>query len=623
MVGILLGEKWEGGDGVEEGLVVDDGDGGAKDWDEVDGMDGRGGESRIRLEVEGGKGSGEKWKLVALKDTGSSHSFVDAKVVEEMGWRMEDVGYVVRGIGGSLVVEKEVVVPWEWNGWEGGKVSCGVIKGMRRNLGVDVILGRPWLKEVGLWTEKGGEGQGVEVLVVDVQRGSVMEDGKGGEARDDPKWNAMRDATVGRQRSFKVATKLGEFSVVVKDGAKFSNWFGRGIPFEFQAAFEETLKKWLADGVVEERPSKDGLLVAPMVAVQEPTKIRFCYNAASVNKAIVLDPCSPPSLDDIRRRSLGWKWFSQLDLPSAYHLIPIREGDRNYFGFAHRGRFFRFARMQFGIRSAAEFMQRALQEVLKEFAADEVIHYSDDILVGGATQQECWNRTERVLAALAQHTIPISIEKSSFGVRSVVFVGWRLEDGTVRKDPKLVEDVLAIQKPLTKVKLRSLIGKLSWFRAFVPNFAAVAAPLTALTAKDVSTRILWTLVEEEAFSWLKEAIADATYLVTPAPSDKLRITTDASDTGLAALLECSSNGVVWLPVAFASKKLEARFSKWSPTWKEAHAFCWGIGYFRKWIMGRPILARTDHLPAIDILNDPSNEKFYRWFVDLGEYDLTV
>jgi len=89
--------------------------------------------------------------------------------------------------------------------------------------------------------------------------------------------------------------------------------------------------------------------------------------------------------------------------------------------------------VEWSIRSAREGEAPFRLEDLKEFAADEVIHYSDDILVGGATQQECWDRTERVLAALARHTIPISIEKSSFGVRSVVFVGWRLEDGPVRK----------------------------------------------------------------------------------------------------------------------------------------------------------------------------------------------
>jgi hypothetical protein len=55
--------------------------------------------------------------------------------------------------------------------------------------------------------------------------------------------------------------------------------------------------------------------------------------------------------------------------------------------------------------------------------------------------------------------------------------------------------------------VRRLIGMMSWYRRFVPNFSTMVAPLTNLTRK--STRFTWTVECEQAFTDVKNALVNA------------------------------------------------------------------------------------------------------------------
>jgi hypothetical protein len=72
------------------------------------------------------------------------------------------------------------------------------------------------------------------------------------------------------------------------------------------------------------------------------------------------------------------------------------------------------------------------------------------------------------------------------------------------------------------------LGLASYYRRFVSNFATIAAPLHALTKKNVVFQ--WTPECEEAFGNLKEALTTAPVLVYPqfGPGCSSILKTDAS-----------------------------------------------------------------------------------------------
>ena len=70
----------------------------------------------------------------------------------------------------------------------------------------------------------------------------------------------------------------------------------------------------------------------------------------------------------------------------------------------------------------------------------------------------------------------------------------------VKLDPKKISAIKGYPEPQTVRDVRAFLGLVGYYRRFIPNFAALAKPLTELTKQSVEFK--WTEAQNIAFTCL-------------------------------------------------------------------------------------------------------------------------
>ena len=160
------------------------------------------------------------------------------------------------------------------------------------------------------------------------------------------------------------------------------------------------------------------------------------------------------------------------------------------------------------------------------------------------------------------------------------------------------------------------------YRRFIRNFATIAKPLHRLTERTAEFR--WTAQCQDAFEELRRRLISAPVLAFPDFSRKFVLDTDASDSGIGAVLAQEQSDGTERVVAYASRVLSKSERRYCVTRRELLAVVTFVDHFRPYLLGRHFTVRTDHgaLTWLQNFKDPEGQ-LARWLERLQEYDFNV
>lgn len=350
-------------------------------------------------------------------------------------------------------------------------------------------------------------------------------------------------------------------------------------------------------------------------------KYRIVIDYRKLNGFTVDDKYPIPNLNSLLDKLGRAQYFTTLDLAKGFHQIPVREEDRSKTAFSTPFGHYEFIRMPFGLKNAPSTFQRLMNKVLHEYMNKICVVYMDDILVFGTSLQEHLTNLKLIFIALRRAQLKIQIDKCDFLKKETQFLGHVLTTNGIKPDPAKVEIIRKLKIPDSTKKIKSFLGMTGFYRKFIKDYAKIACPMTRFLKKDQPINP-YDPSFISSFEKLKDLVTNSPILRYPNFEKKFKITTDASNFAIGAVLSQDGH-----PIAYASRTLNKHETNYATVEKELLAIVWAVKYYRPYVFGREFDLESDHQPLKWLMTKYSGRdispRLQRWLISLGEYNFSL
>ena len=342
---------------------------------------------------------------------------------------------------------------------------------------------------------------------------------------------------------------------------------------------------------------------------------RMCVDCRAINKITVKYRYPIPRLDDMLDELHGAALFSKIDLRSGYHQIRMKEGDEWKTAFKTKFGLYEWLVMPFGLTNAPSTFMCLMNHVFRSFIGKFVVVYFDDILVYSKNLDDHILHLRSIFNTLREHKLYGNIQKCSFCMDSVVFLGFVVGAKGISVDEEKVKAIRDWPVPTNASEVRSFHGLASFYRRFVKGFSSIAAPLNELVKKN--TTFKWGEAQDMAFNTLKDKLTNAPLLCLPDFAKVFEIECDASGIGIGAVLMQESK-----PIAYFSEKLNGAALNYSTYDKELFALKRALETWQHYLWPKEFIIHSDH-ESLQYLKSQGklNKRHARWveFIETFPY----
>ncbi|UYV63012.1 hypothetical protein LAZ67_2002847 [Cordylochernes scorpioides] len=318
-----------------------------------------------------------------------------------------------------------------------------------------------------------------------------------------------------------------------------------------------------------------------LVTKRDKTK-RFCIDYRKLNEIIAPDVHPLPLIETILDKLSKAKYYSSVDIASAYWQVEVEPHSRNLLAFVTLDSQYEFCRLPYGFKNSPQIYHRAINQFMQKYKLNFVTHYFDDFIIFSDTLEDHLQHLQQFLTVCQNENIKLNYNKCSFFKTNIDFLGY-----TVTAD-----------------------------------YARLRAPLNKLLKKDVKWN--WDPDCQQAFTTLKESLTSKPVLHLYQVGLPCRLYCDASTQGIAGILkQVHPDGQVH-PVQYFSRALRAHERNYTVSELECLAIVESVDKFRIYLTGIKFTIYTDHqaLQWLKTIKNPSG-RLFRWSLRLSTYNYEI
>ena len=428
---------------------------------------------------------------------------------------------------------------------------------------------------------------------------------------------------------------LLKHKINLSDNVPFKEPHRRIPPALFQEV-REHLAEMLKAGTI--RPSHSPYSSNIVIVRKKDGTIRFCVDFRKLNSKTIKDAYAIPRIEDSLHLLAGSKYFTKLDLRSGYWQVEIDESDKEKTAFqVGTLGFFEFHRMPFGLCNAPATFQRLMERCMGDMNLRECLIYLDDVIIFSSTFEEHLDCMEAVFSRLQQHNLKLKASKCEFLKSRVTYLGHIVSEFGIETDPDKIQAIKMWPIPKSTKDVRSFLGFTGYYRRFIKDFASIARPLNDLLVGHGTTKkakkkqqkpkkvpFVWTEKQQEAFETLQEKLTNPPILAYADYRLPFKLHTDASSTGLGAVLYQHQDGHDRV-IAYASRSLKPSEKNYPAHKLEFLALKWSITEkFHDYLYGANFEVLTDNNPLTYVFTTAKLDATgHRWLAELANYNFNI
>ncbi len=140
--------------------------------------------------------------------------------------------------------------------------------------------------------------------------------------------------------------------------------------------------------------------------------------------------------------------------------------------------------MFFGLMNSPATFQMMMNTIFqKQVAQGWLLVYMDDLAIHtkqcpGETKEEHQRHHKKyihiILDILEEHDLYLKPKKCAFEQEEIDYLGMIVGQGTLKMDPKKIQEVTDWSPPKTVTEVRQFLGFTRYYRYFIPNYLKIA-----------------------------------------------------------------------------------------------------------------------------------------------------
>ncbi|GBO04024.1 Retrovirus-related Pol polyprotein from transposon 17.6 [Araneus ventricosus] len=248
---------------------------------------------------------------------------------------------------------------------------------------------------------------------------------------------------------------------------------------------KQEIQKLLEAGIIEPSTSKYSF---PIIFVKRKSdskklKFRMVVDYRLLNSVTESFKICLPKIADILHEISGKKWYSFLDLKSAFFQIKLKNSDKQKLEFCSELGNFQPTRLPFGSKNSTSYLHLLISKRLDDLKGPNIQFFLDDIIIAANSISEMNTRLQLVFDRLAQFNLTLDPNKIQICKTNITYLGFNISANGYAPSKDSIQKVTKFPVPQNVKQVQSYLGMMNYFRHLIFNYAEVVEPIVNLTRK--------------------------------------------------------------------------------------------------------------------------------------------